>query len=582
MSKIEKYEKFLNERKSSSERKAERKLRKAEKKAEKAEKAFEEGNDKKGERKLKKAMNKLEDAKELDSSIDTSELDNEIRDMSTKDWDEEFDIVASKLGKKVKVKDLDFINKFKIKGDEISTEELKLFLKTVKSYINEFWDDISEDRNKEEYLSPYSDNMVIIVKNRKNKIIFVHKEKKLSDKIKLILEKDFFEDNDNLDDINNEFSQLLKDESLLGLDSKVSKNYNKSKDDNDIIKKDKKSMDARNIAVTTTSLLNTKIENIAKSSDVEKAVETLNTPSPEFINSATNILIEEKLNLGGVTNLTNTNEDKIYKFFVEDNPSKTVVGKNINEILINYRKKKSTMRENIININTNRLNEAWYNDWEDFKGGVNNMSKSIVSNESKGVVQDLMYAFNTDSKALSKEINKIIRKISRVQGEKITKEIIAEVNDTKKEISSNKNISNNENEINENASSTALGVGGAVVAYKGAGMAGRSALLAGRGLMSVLGIIPVWGWIAIGAISIGSYALNSFEEQRYQLAKMFILMYSSKSEEFMKEIKQAGIVINGDKKMQIDIDAIKKALLESNVDEKVNNNLLKNWTEFKK
>jgi hypothetical protein len=557
---IEKFEDFLNERS-----RAERKLDRVERKANKAKKDFEEGNDERGKKRMSKAKKNLDKAKALDSNIDTKEIESEIDEIEKTDWEKELDVSTSLLGRKVKVKakDLEYITKLKVKGDEISPEELVIFLKTVKSYLNEYWDEIQDENDTEEYLSTHSDDMVIDVKHRGRRVVFKYNEGRATDKIKLVVDKDLFEDEDNKKPMVAEIDMLVGTKSLTSdkKDGKLANNYRKEKDDKivtpivvgDVISKEINTKVANKVGNVngTTNDTNNKV-----TAKVKKVVNEVTIPDKSFSSSTVELLINEKLNIG----MRNTNEDKIFDWFIK-NKQKTLNANNIDTILTEYKQKKAMMNESFI---------------EDGIEGAKRALNSVTDTSSEGVVKDLMNAFNTDAKTVSKDINSMLSKLSNAYGDKLMKEV-------EKTASKIKSNPDKYVELSEDFSAMDMGSGALLGAGVGRTIAkrqlgkqavktvGKRALL-GRlagGSTSLLGlgglsITPV-GWVIIGVIiasSLWYFLYNTFDEQQHKIAHIFILMWASQSPKFLQEMKVAGIRINESIKPNIDNDKLQSILNE--------------------
>ena len=397
---IDKFDNFLLEKS-----RAERKLKRAEKKLRKAKEHSEEGKDEKAKREIEKAKELLAKVKELDPKLDIAEVESDITEVEDVDWKEEFDITTAFLGKRVKSDDFDCIKKIKIVGNEISPEEVILFLKSVRTYINQNWDDIKDGDGKEDYRSTHNDKMVLDINNKSKKITFTYKEKGgiFVDKAKLEIDKDIFDDKENRDKMSAELDKLIGTKHFVGKEGKVSQKYNVDKDK--VILKD----------VAVGDVIVKKAETIGENPKVQQEIKELVTPSASFIKDSINLLVAEKLNLGGLTDMANTDEQKIFDWFVANNAKKTINSKNVDAILTGYKRKKAI------------TNEAWYNDWDDFTdatvGGVKRAWKSVAGTESEGVVKDLIKAFNTDAKTVSNDMNDMLRKMGDAYGDLITKEV---------------------------------------------------------------------------------------------------------------------------------------------------------------
>jgi hypothetical protein len=395
---IDKFDNFLLEK--SDDKKAISKLKRAEDKVEDAKKYYSKGSDDRADKKLKKAKEYLEEIKVLDPDLDTSEIESDIEELESVNWKEEFDIKSSSFfGKRIKSDDFDYLDKIKIIGNEISPDEAILFFKTVRTYINLKWDDIKDDSGKSEYLSTHHEKMVLDINNRRREVKFSYREGRISDVIKLYIDKDKFDNDENKERIVAELDKLIGTKHLVDKEEgKISKKYNVKKDD--II-----------LVPTIEDEIVKKAEKIAENPVIQQTVKELVVPNSSFIRDSINLLVSEKLNVG----MVNTDEQAIFDWFVTNNDKKTINGKNIDAILTGYKRKKAT------------ANEAWYNDWDDFTdatvGGIKRGWKSVAGTESKGVVQDLMNAYNTDAKTVSKDMNDMLRKMGDAYGNLITREV---------------------------------------------------------------------------------------------------------------------------------------------------------------
>jgi hypothetical protein len=596
--KIEKFEDFLNERKTREEKDAEKaktKLAKAEKWKEKAKDAYEEGKDKRGDKRTRKAKKYEQDALELNPDLDTSELDAEIKEIEDTDWKEEFDITTSFLGRKVKAKDLEFIKKLKIKGDEISPDELVLFLKTVKTYINEYWDEIEDEKGTDDYRSTHHDEMILQVKHRRNKVVFNYKEGRWTDKVKLVIDKDVFDDEDNKEKLSDELDKLIGTKHLTDKEEgRVADKYRKDKD-----KKILTPVVVADVVIDKTEDLLPKVEDV---------VEELNTPDNGFIQESIKILIDEKLFRSGVTSFHNTDEQRIFDHFVTKNAKKTINPKNVDAILRGY-KQKIALRES--KLEEGLLGDMWDATVDTVKGAwgaTKRAFQSVVGTESKGVVQDLMWAYNTDAKTVSSDMNEMLKKLGDAYGDMLTKQVKKTATAIKKEAEKNPDkfdelaesimISEDTGDMitggmigaqvmksrmkkkagqavagetakqfakrqaykgftRAAASQTAKKVGGRALAR---GIGGR--LLSGALLTPLASIGPV-GWVIIGVVgtaALGTYLWNTFDEQQHQIAHIFLLMWASQSPVFLQEMNRAGIKINKNLKANVNIEELEKIL----------------------
>lgn len=557
----------LNEDKTS---RAERKLKKASELLDDIENAMNSGNDKKAERLMKRVARKIDNAENLDPSVDSEEISNKLIDLksefddSKENPDDEFDINSKENRDKIKLDDFEIINKIKIKGDGISNIELQSFLKATKTYLSEYWNELKNNDNfPNEYQSPYND-FIIKVKRNAFRTVFFYKEGNITDKIKLVFNNDDFDSDDFKNKIESEIDDVLDSENVQ---KEIVDNY-------DTIKDDKVFEPAKEVQYSAPIISNEVINK------TEKVFDILTTRDDNFINESVKLLINEKLNVGS----SNTDEDVIFDFFVKKNSNKTIVAENINNILINYKKKKSTM------------NESWYNNSKDFEdatiGATKRASQSIISQPSKGVVGDLMWAFNTDAKTLSNDINQILIKLGSAYQKELNKSI-----DNLKNIKTVKESLDNSSLLSGIlASGYAMNKYPQLAKFIGAkGGASTGATVARGGLSGVSrlgGLLAnpyVWIGIAvIGAALGGWYLWNSFDEQQNQLATILLLMWASGSMELQNEFKKNGIVI---KAPNIDItklnDLIKNGeLFKQETDSNSNpnqfeNKNIKSFNDFK-
>lgn len=513
---IIKFEDFLNERTQS-----ERLLDKAKKEKERAEELFTKGKDKRAERKLEKSKQNLDKAKYINPNIDTKDIEQDVKDIEKIDWEKEFDTTSSLLGKKQKLDNFDIVKKIKVNGDEISPNELKEFLKSVNSYVNEFWNDIPDENDDVDYQSPFNDDVKLKVIHKRNSVVFVYKEGKTTDKVKLIIDKDIFDDKNNKKVLSDEITKLTANERLTGeKDSVLNKNYDSKKDDKKILTPDV-------VNAPSVETINTIAETPEVKQEAEQIVKDLTILDNGFVQSTIKMLLEENLTTG----MSNTNEDRIYKHFVIDNAINTMNTKNIDAILNGY-KQKMALKES-------RIRE-----------GFTDIFNSVVDTKSEGLVKDLMNAYNTDANVMTTKINERLDSLAKVYTEAIQN-----------------NIKTNESFNIEDAVIGALAmkflpkIGGGLIGG-GAATTAASGTVATAATGTLLGIGPV-GWIIIAAIVVGAgttyWLSSSFKEQETQLATILLMMYASQSPIFLKELQVAGIKINPNK---LDKDKLSKLLSE--------------------
>lgn len=506
------------------------------------------GDKEKAMRILQKATRKFDRAMELDPTIlddknkdtdeyiKTTELANKITELrnvitgETKPIDlglsstsgeskiDNFDVKTSDFRDKIKASDFKFINKLKILGDTVSDSEKNDFLKAVKTYLGEYWSKMNSGDLPKEYQSPYTDAIIKIKRVSIlgiGRTVFLYKEG-VNDKIKLVFSNSDFKDDSNKDEIIKEIDSIIGSEKIA---DEISKNYD--------ITKDEKNIDGTTGAKTTPSE-SPPVPPIdpEKEAKAEEVVSNLLKPNPIFVKSAITLLIDNKLNIGS----TNTDEDSIYDFFVTKNAKNCVVDKNIDDILIGYRKQKSLLKESL---------------WDDISGATSRATQSITTQTSKGVVGDLMNAFNSDSQTLNRDINNALQKIAKAYQ--------TEINKTTASLASKK--VNEGFGISDILSTIVLGVVGKGTISKVGSMLGSkavpaeaSAVARGAGVGSralvFLANPWVWGGLLVVATVYGSYYLwNSFDEQQNQLATIMLLMWMSGSKELLKEFKQNGIVV---------------------------------------
>ncbi len=516
----------LNEDKTS---RAERKRKNAEELLNDIDNAINSGDDKKAERLMRRAARKIDKAESLDPSIDTEEISNRLISLKTElddekqNPDDNFELKSKKHRNKIKADEFDIINKIKILGNEISNDEVQGFLKTVKTYLNEYWNELKDGNNfPEEYQSPYTD-FTLHVKRKFGRTVFLYKESN-TDKIKIVFTNKDFSNDEYKNTISTELDDVIDSENIK---REIEDNYQPEKDD---IKVE---------APKEEQLTNIVAPSPVVKSEIEKVATILTTKDDIFINNTVNFLIKEELNVG----FSNTDEDKIYDYFVKNNAKKIIVPENVNDILIKYRQKKATM------------NEAWYNDTDDLVdatvGATNRATQSTRTQESKGVVGDLMWAFNTDARTLSDDINKALLKISSAYQKELNKSIDKLKNNQVKEAMDTSSIL-----TGMMASGFALKSSpklAKLVGLRGAAT-GTGSTVARGGLAGVSRLGALLGnpyvWIAIAvvaAIGGGWYLWNSLDEQQDQLATIFLLMWASGSQEFHKELKMNGIIIKAPK-----------------------------------
>jgi methionine salvage enolase-phosphatase E1 len=510
------------------------------------------GDKEKAMKVLQKATRKFDRAMELDPTIldeknkdtdeykKTTELANkitELRNLITGETNpidlglsstsgeskiDNFDVKTSDFRDKIKATDFKFINKLKILGDTVSDSEKNDFLKAVKTYLGEYWSKMNSGDLPKEYQSPYTDAIIQIKRVSIlgiGRTVFLYKEG-VNDKIKLVFSNSDFKDDSNKDEIIKEIDSIIGSEKIA---DEISKNYDITKDE-------------KNIDGTTGAKKQTEQPSTTPQIDPKKEKQTsdliakLYTPDANFVKSAITLLIDNKLNIGS----TNTDEDSIYDFFVTKNAKNCIVNKNIDDILIGYRKQKSLLKESL---------------WDDISGATSRATQSITTQTSKGVVGDLMNAFNSDTQTLNRDINNALQKIAKAYQ--------TEINKTATSLASKK--INEGFGISDILSTIVLGAIGKGTISKVGSMLGKASAAeasaaevstvargAGVGSRALVFLANpwVWGGLLVVATVYGSYYLwNSFDEQQNQLATIMLLMWMSGSKELLKEFKQNGIVV---------------------------------------
>lgn len=559
----------LNE---SKERRAERNLKRAEKLKDKAEKALEDGDTETADKLMMKARKNEERAKELNPSIDTDKFNTELASLA-KDRDEKlgiesttdtsnpsdldsksnssdsendnFDIKDKEEHRgKMKLTDFKFINKIKKIGDEISNDELQLFLKTIQDYFDEYWEKLQSWNDfPKEYQSPYTDFTIHVRKQSigiVNRVVFVYKESN-NDKLKLVLNKKDFKDINNKEIIKNEINDVLDSEDIKNTVDKI---YDVVKD------REKVQPIAQPQTPTSIPVISSNVKN-----KIKDVIVDITKKDDVFINETVKLLINEKLNIS----YSNTDEDKIFNYFY-GNSKKIIVKDNIDAILIKYKQQKANLKE------------AWYNDLDDFSdatiGSTQRATQSMRTQSSKGVVGDLMWAFNTDAKTISNDINKILLKLASAYQKELNKAIekLPTVSMVKEEFGTTEFL------VGALASGYSMkkmpmlarlvGVGGKTGASE-AGAITRGGL-AGVSRMGVALANPyVWLGIGIVAAGVGGWYLwNSIDEQQYQLATIFTMMFALGSPTLIAEFKQNGINI---KIPKIDISKLNSMIEKGNI-----------------
>jgi hypothetical protein len=490
------------------------------------EQALKDGNDSKADRLLRKATRKLDKASKLDPSINTEEITNKLvslkNDETTSDETKsetetgeekpkDLDVKTSDLRNKIKVDDFKFVNKFKVIGDTISTEEKDNFLKTVKTYLDEYWNDLKKGDIAKEYQSPYTQsNIKVKRQSALNRIVFLYKEG-ANDKMKFVFNLSDFDKPENKDVIFTEIDTIVGSENIQ---KELVSNYSKEEDDKKTSGHEVGKNDTLANTNTETSPKEEPKLDTAPTKKEGDAVESLK-PNPAFVSQAIKLLIDEKLNIGS----TNTDEDAIYNFFVTKNAKNCVVDKNIDDILIGYKKQKSTLKE------------GW-----DMIDATKRAFQSVVDTKSKGVVGDLMNAFNSDKATLNRDINNALGKITSAY----QKDLNLAISDKSK--------------VKEGVTSSAIKfIGNILLSPTGLNIVSKSAskgaLLRGVGMGSRILTVCTnpwfWGPILVAGTAYASYQLwQSFDEQQNQLATIILLMWFSGSKELLAELKQNGIVIN--------------------------------------
>lgn len=518
---------------------AERKAHKAEELLNDIDDAIKAGNEKKAERLMRIAAKRVDRAKELDPSLDVEEISNKLIDVKSK-YDAEqanpsdkFDINSIDRRDKIKLNKFDIINKIKIIGDEISNDELQAFLKTVNDYFNQYWENLKTGDNiPKKYQSPHTD-FVLEVKRKFGRTVFLYKEGG-NDKIKIVFANKDFSKDENKEEIILEINDVLDSENIK---QEVESNYEPAKDETKFEPTKPEQLVTPAIAT----------EVITKT---EKIADVLTTKDESFINQTVKFLIDEKLNIA----YSDTDEDKIFDYFVKKNPTKIVVPENVTDILVRYKKKKATM------------NEAWYNNADDFVdatvGATDRATQSMRTQESKGVVADLMWAFNTDGRTLTEDINKALSKLTSAYQAELNKAIdnLGNVKLVKEDLDTTSLLtgllasgyllrkSPMLARLVGVRGGAALASGGGAAASGGGAAAGGTVARGGLAGISRLGglLANPYVWIGIAvvaAVAGGWYLWEVIDEQQNQLATIFLIMWASGSPEFHKELKQNGVNI---------------------------------------
>lgn len=422
----------------------------------------------------------------------------------SEEWDtsKDFDIVAKKLGKRVKITDFDFIKKLKIKGDEISKDEITKFLNGCYKFIDKYWNKILTNVQPDTFTY---DGMEFKVNNNGFGLSLKYKESR-KDNIKLKIDKEDLKDSKK-EDILKEIKKIAEYDKLYTEVSKLQK-----KKEETIEKPDEKIEKEKE----------DKIEKIADKTEKEiiEKVRYDNT----FVNQAVNLLKEEGLYKGGLTSLNDVNEDKIFDFFVKEYPEKTLSYQNMDEICELY--KRQTM------------NESWYS-------GINRATQNlIVGKDPEGIVKDMMFAFNTDKEKLNRDISEILRKkkvhikhmlkeeadeYERVNESKTKKGLLLKAASLLGKKSKNKTVSKMLSTVGKASGKRIVGK-----AVKSIGKTGI------RLVSKALGAIPLVGWIALGVVE-GAFWWYKLDSQQEQIARIFILMFASGSDNFKTEFKAAGL-----------------------------------------
>lgn len=529
------------------ENRAERNKEKAEELVDDIKKAIEEGDTKKAERLIRKANRKINRAEKADDNMDLSDIKSEIStfnneltdfkkeeeetdkktdtssdttDTTDTKSEETPDIEVKDTKNRIKSKDFKFINKVKIVGDEVSNEEVDKFLETTKDYIDEYWNELKKGEvRKGTYHSAYSD-FDIKIKKSLGVITFLYKEGNV-DKVKLKLSKRDFKKANKKEDITEEIDQVIKSENI---DKAVDSHYEKEEDRKDILNPVK----TEQSPITSAPVVPVVAPVIKEKTD--KIVNVLTTPNPNFSKQAVNLLVSEELNIGS----SNTDEDKIFNFFI-NNSKNLMVSKNVDDILINYRKAKAI-----------KTNENFIGDIAD---STSRAFQSVVDTKSDGVVKDLMNAFNTDSNRCNKDMKILIDKITNAFQIQINK-ATTKMNMKKEDIGLTDvgMVAGGLYGVKKIAPKLLprlLGLGG--VSGVSAVGAETTAVATGGGLGSTIltGLCSPWFWIplaVVGAAWGSKYLYDSFSEQQNQIATIFILMYASGSKTFKNECHKAGLI----------------------------------------
>ncbi len=508
---------------------AEKNLNKAEEINQEIEDALAQGDTEKAEKLLNRSIKKIQRAKKLNPTIDITDIETKM-DVLSKDiiGDEsttgnvldnstsgestdEFDINTRDFRDKIKLKNFKFINKIKKIGDEISLEELHSFLGAVKSYINEYWDYLDNGSDfPKNYISPYNDFEIQVRKNLIGDIVFFYKEGG-NDKLKLKLSKKDFDDKANKDIIIKEINDVLDSKKVS---DEVKKDYDIEKDDKIATSTNKSEVDFQLPPLETQKMTTNTITALTKKDDA-------------FVSETVKMLIDAKLNIS----YENTDETALYDYFIK-NSKKFVVKENVDDILIKYRQKKSTLKES-----------TW---WDDSVSSFNRATQSMSTRKSNGVVGDLLWAFNSDAKKVSNDMQKIINRLAS----SYQKELNMSIEDLGKKYQVKENLGIGEFLSGALLSGLALKKMPKLASMVGIGGGSSTSTVARGGLSGVskMGrlLTNPYTWLAIAIIAGGYGAMNtfsSFDEQQYQIAIMLIMMYSSGSSELNKEFKINGIKV---------------------------------------
>ncbi len=520
---LEHFEEFKNSQHLNEDaaRKAARKKRNADNLIKKAEKALEEGDKEKADRLLNRASKRIDSADKLVDDVEFDQMRREITDLKTQATGEDtsttpdetpeenkFDLESKEHRDKIKADGFEYINKLKVKGDSISNEELNGFLKTVKNYLNEYWDKLNDGEFPSEYQSPYTDFTLVVTRGL-GRTVFKYKEGQFTDKIKLVFSNSDFKKEGAKDKIMSELDVLLGSDDIK-----------KEVEENNTDKTNDTYNEPVAPVVPPDKTSEVPAVDPGTQNKVGASADAFSRKDDNFINEAVKLLIAEKLNVGSV----NTNEDLIYDFFVKKNATKVLVAENMTGVLVNYKKQKSMSNESVV---------------DSFKRA----TQSVTTQESKGVIGDLMNAFNTDAAKISKDMNEKMRKIAGAFQAELNKVSAGQVKewfgmDTSSLLGGyfvGRNLPKVVN-LMKKKEAVAAATNTQAIQTAGGGIKGVSRF--GKFLTNPYFWVP----LMLGSAAVGSKLLwNSFDAQQTQVSQIILLMWASGSIEVTNEMKKNGI-----------------------------------------